>query len=90
MSIFEVKWIIPDGNDPDRRIDALGGDNFCHPIEAAIHNVVNGIHQYRTIANGQYVWVVAAERNRRIYLKTETDYYEPNNLPALPRRRWAA
>ena len=90
MADLQVKWIVPDGSDPDRRIDALGGDNFCHKIEDAIYYVRNHVHSYWTVANGRVVSVVLASRNGRDYLRTETDFYEPNNLLALPHRRWAA
>ena len=90
MASLQVKWIVPDSTDPDRCIDAIGGDNFCHRIDTAIYNIINGIHRYWTIADGKVVNVIVAERNGRKYLRTETDYYEPNNLLKLPHRRWAA
>ena len=90
MSRVQVKWIVPDGTDPDRRIDAIGGDGYCHRIDEAITNIRSNIHQYWVSVNGMSVNVVVAVRNRRTYLKTETDYYEPNNLLSLPHRRWAA
>ena len=90
MASLQVKWIVPDGTDPDRRIDAIGGDNFCHRINEAILNINNGVHSYWTIVDGRAVSVLVAIRNGRYYIRTETDYFEPNNLLNLPHRRWAA
>ncbi|MEM9376287.1 MAG: DUF3892 domain-containing protein [Pseudomonadota bacterium] len=92
MSLLRIEWIIPDQSDPDRRIDAVGGDadNFCHILDTAIYNIKYGIHSYYTIVGLQRVAVEVATRNRREYLKTVADYYEPNNLLSLPHRRWAA
>lgn len=90
MSDYQVKWIIPDGNDADRRIDAIGGDGFCHRLDDAIYNIQRGIHSFY-VQNGFYrVNVIVASRNGRLYLKTENDGLEPNNLLSLPHRRWAA
>lgn len=91
MAQKQVKWIVPDGGDTDRRIDAIGGDGFCDRLNDAIANIKSGTIQYWTVANGKSVWVVIAKRgNGREYLKTENDSFEPNNLLALPHRRWAA
>ena len=91
MAEKQVKWIVPDGTDADRRIDAIGGDNFCDRLDIAIANIKAGTAKYWATANGQSVWVVVAQRsNGRVYLKTESDGHEPNNLLALPHRRWAA
>ncbi|MEM7661276.1 MAG: DUF3892 domain-containing protein [Pseudomonadota bacterium] len=91
MTSRQVKWIIPDGGDPDRRIDAIGGDNFCDHLDDAIFNIKAGLHRYWTVVNGRAAEVQVARRlSGREYLKTSADSYEPNNLLALPHRRWAA
>ncbi len=91
MTDLQVKWIVPDGIDTDRRIDAIGGDTFCDRIDQAIRNIELGISRYWVSVNNQSVSVIVAIRNNgRKYLKTEADGYEPNNLLSLPHRRWAA
>jgi len=91
MTTLQIKWIVPDGSDTDRRIDAIGGDNkFCDRLDQAIYNIERGINSYWVSVNGKIVWVVVAQRaNGRKYLKTEADGYEPNNLLSLPHHRWA-
>lgn len=78
----------PDNSDPDRRLQGLGGPDgggWYRDIDTLIYGIEIGTFRLWTVApNGQSVWVVVAERNRRKYLKTEADGVEPNNLLALP------
>jgi len=88
----QVTCIIPDGSDPDRRIDSIGGatgaengGRWCIKLDVAIEGIEAGKWRFWTHANGKSVWVIVAERNGRKYLKTEADGDEPNNLLSLPR-----
>jgi hypothetical protein len=84
MADLQITCITPDSSDADRRIDAVGGDNFYHTIDEAIANIRNGVHQYWTHV-GKSVWVEVAYRpNGVAYLKTEDDGFPPNNLLSLP------
>ena len=93
----QVTCIIPDGSDPDRRIDSIGGTTgndkdggpWTLPLDRAIAGIENGTWRFWTTdGDGNSVWVVVAKRaNGRKYLKTEADGVEPNNLLALPRCR---
>lgn len=91
MAILQVLCHVPDGSDPDQRIDALGGvfdgtqTQFNHLIDEVIYNIENFVHSYYVMVNGQLVWCRVVPRNNRKYVKTETDYYEPNNLLNLPK-----
>ncbi|MDZ4366471.1 MAG: DUF3892 domain-containing protein [Afipia sp.] len=88
----QVTCIVPDGNDADQRIDAIGGSTGATNggpwkllIDDAIARIENGTFEFWTTANGSTVDVVVAKRsNGRKYLKTTADSYEPNNLLALP------
>lgn len=88
----QVTCIVPDGNDADQRIDAIGGAAGAANggpwqllIDDAITRIENGTYEFWTTANGRTVDVVVATRsNGRKYLKTTADSYEPNNLLALP------
>lgn len=92
----EVTCIIPDGSDPDRRIDSIGGATGAEgtngPWTLKLDDAIAGIknHKWRFWThdrNGNSVRLIIAERNGREYLKTEADGVEPNNLLALPRCR---
>ncbi len=89
----EVTCIVPDGADPDQRIDKIGGrvgaeggGPWSLLIDDAIAGIENGKWSFWTQAGGQVAKVIVAKRpNGRKYLKTEADGIEPNNLLALPR-----
>ena len=92
----QVTCIIPDGSDPDRRIDSIGGatggENGNGPWTLKLDDAIAGIEDRRwrfwtTDTEGNSVWVIIAKRNGKKYLKTEADGEEPNNLLALPRCR---
>lgn len=86
MTNYQVTCHIPDGGDPDQRIDAIGGAGWQHQTDTAIRNIETNVHTYWTLVDGRHVDVVVAKRsNGRKYLKTTADGYEPNNLLALPR-----
>lgn len=93
MAQHQVTCIVPDQNDPDRRIDRIGGASgakdtggaWSLSLDEAIAGIENGTWQFWTMAKGQKVWVIIATRNGKKYLKTEADGVEPNNLLALPR-----
>ncbi|MDI1343831.1 MAG: DUF3892 domain-containing protein [Pseudolabrys sp.] len=89
----EVTCIVPDGNDPDRRIDMIGGrigaangGPWSLKLDAAITGIENGTWSFWTQGGGKATNVIIATRpNSRKYLKTEADGIEPNNLLALPK-----
>ena len=83
----QVSCIVPDGNDPDQRIDAIGGVTNGKRWQVLIDNAIEGIEsgkwKFWVSVNQKSVWVIVAQRNGRKYLKTESDGYEPNNLLSL-------
>ena len=86
MADHQVTCHVPDGADADQRIDAIGGFQWQHQIDAAIRNIETNVHTYWTRVDGKRAGVIVAKRpNGRKYLKTTADGYEPNNLLALPR-----
>lgn len=91
MSTIKIEWIVPDGNDLDRRIDAIGwGEDSYDKLDDAIHYIENETKEYWTSVDGVSVWIIVAKRRSgRKYLKTENDGYEPNNLLSLPKKHWA-
>lgn len=77
------------GQDPDRRIDAIGGDNangrrWWLPLPQAIAHIEAGDYQFFTMVNNRFALVIIATYNGRKYLKTEADGLHPNNLLSLP------
>lgn len=84
MADYQVTCITPDGSDPDRRIDALGGPGWYDNIDKIISIIEGGYHSFWVNVNG---WrddvIVAVRRNGKKYLKTRGDGYEPNNLLSL-------
>lgn len=84
---YQVTCHTPDDQDPDRRIEGLGGPavgGWWHDIDYLIQGIDSHSYSLWTVdQKGNSVWVVVAERNRRKYLKTQSDGIEPNNLLAL-------
>jgi hypothetical protein len=84
MADYQVSCIIPDGSDPDRRIDSLGGPAFkTAPIDDVI-GWIEGGHTFWVSVGGYRVNVIIGIRNGRKYLTTEGDGFPPNNLLNLP------
>ena len=86
MANIQVTCHTPDNNDPDRRIQGLGGRGWWKSIDTLISEIQNGVNQYWTVAAGQSVWVVVKQHphSGRLYLTTEVDGFPPNNLLKLP------
>ena len=85
----QISCITRDRNDPDRRIDALGGvhedgTRWSLPLDQAIALVEEGHHFFVERPEGDHVRIIAATRRGKKYLKTVADGDEPNNLLALP------
>jgi Protein of unknown function (DUF3892) len=79
----EISCIIPDSNDPDSRIDGVGGPGWTKDEDTVIAEIEGGAKYYVEV-DGREVEVEVAERNGRKYLKTAADDYLPNNLLSLP------
>jgi Protein of unknown function (DUF3892) len=76
-----------DRDNPHERIEGVGGVHggkpWFLPEDQAIAGVKNGTYSFFTNVNGRMVDVIVATHNRREYLKTVADGYEPNNLLRL-------
>lgn len=84
MAVYQVTCITPDGSDPDRRIDGLGGPGWYGTIDDVIAWIESGVNGFWVSVNGyRDDVIVAVRRNGRKYLKTRGDGYEPNNLLSL-------
>lgn len=76
--------------EPHERINAVGGLNpngvrFHLTLDEAIAGVQTGRWKFYTHVGGKSVWVVVARSaSGRLYLKTENDGEQPNNLLSLP------
>jgi hypothetical protein len=91
---IQVSCIRKRGNhyNPHERIEGLGGTHAgqrWYMIEADIIAELEKPDATRrwnfyTSVNGKSAWVIIAVHERRKYLKTTADSYEPNNLLALP------
>ena len=72
------------------RIKAVGGINpngsrWHLTLDEAIAGVQDGRWRFYTHVGGKPVWVVVARSaSGRLYLKTENDGEQPNNLLSLP------
>lgn len=90
---MKLPCIVPDGNDPDQRIDKIGGKlgatnggPWSLSIDDAISGIEAGKWSFWTQGGGRTANVIVAKRpNGRKYLKTDADGVEPNNLLSLPR-----
>ena len=78
----EITCIVPDGSDPDRRIDAVGGDGWQKDEDTVIGEIEDGAEYYVEV--DRRVGVEIGTYEGRKYLKTENDGYPPNNLLSLP------
>ena len=87
MADYQVTHIVPDGSDPDRRIDAIYGP-ACGllSLDQAIQAIANG-HSFWTLVGGvrASVYFVPATILARAHLSTRPDHFLPNNLLSLPR-----
>ncbi len=75
-------------HNPHERILRLGGDNgsggYWENSEQEVINMIkSGKYDFYVRVNGRAVNVIIATHERREYLKTVADGYEPNNLLSL-------
>ena len=88
MTIMYITHTRPDGFDMDRRIDGFLVDGIYQTIDWVITRLTAG-YRFQTrppgFALGQEVRVHTHPRTYRLYVKTDADGVEPNNLLALPR-----
>jgi hypothetical protein len=86
MTDYRITCIRRDGNDADRRIDAvgIGGDIFL--IDQIINWIQSEEHRFWVSVDGVSVWVEVRQHQTslRYYLATENDGFPPNNLLSLP------
>lgn len=88
MADLQATCHTPDNDDPDRRLQGLGGAGWRHSVDQIIAAIQAGRDRYwTTTANRQSVWVEVHRhpRSGRLYIKTSADGVEPNNLLSLPR-----
>ena len=73
---------------PFERIEGLGGS---HPSEwyDTEQNIIDSLNNcsktFYIVVKGKRVWIVPALREGRLYLKTDLDKNDPDELLALPR-----
>ncbi|HST70780.1 MAG TPA: DUF3892 domain-containing protein [Solirubrobacterales bacterium] len=80
----EITCIVPDGSDPDNRIDEVGGAGWKKDEDTVIREIENEGREYIVDVNGARVKVVVSERDGRKYLRTDPDKTTENNLLSLP------
>jgi hypothetical protein len=80
----EITCIVPDGSDPDNRIDEVGGSDWKKSEDTVIGEIENGTEEYFVKVDGAEVDVVVREREGRKYLRTDPDKTTKNNLLSLP------
>ncbi len=88
MTTYQATCHTPDSNDPDRRLQGLGGSGWKHGIDTIIAGIQSGADKYwTTTSKGESVWVEVHKhpQSGRLYIKTSADGLVPNNLLALPR-----
>jgi hypothetical protein len=79
----EITCIIRDGDDPDYRIDGVGGSWGSKGARTVIEEIEAGA-DYFVEVDGTLVDVVVAEQDGRKYLGTDPDRTTHNNLNSLP------
>lgn len=86
MSAYTITNTRKDGNDPDRRIDALMVGGTVYSIDQVIVWIEVDGHTFWVKVTGREVQVLVRQHahNSRQYLTTLGDGFPPNNLLALP------
>ncbi|MBX7536410.1 DUF3892 domain-containing protein [Qipengyuania sp. GH1] len=87
MTTYYVTCHTPDNADLDRRIQGLGGSFGWLAIDQIINLIKNGAIFFTAppLAVNRRIIVAQHPRTYRLYLKTDADGVEPNNILALPR-----
>jgi hypothetical protein len=80
----QITCIVPDGSDPDRRIDAVGGDGWQKLEDDVIAEIENGVETYFVDVDDKEVQVTVQKLGDTKYLRTDPDETEENNLLHLP------
>lgn len=80
----EITCIVPDGSDPDNRIDEVGGPGWKKTENVVIREIENEDREYFVEVDNARVKVVVKEREGRKYLRTDPDQTTKNNLLSLP------
>ena len=86
MTTYYANCHTPDNADTDRRIQGLGGTFGWLAIDQIINMINNGDIFYTAPASsvGRRIIVAQHPTTYRLYLKTDADGVEPNNILALP------
>lgn len=80
----QITCIIPDASDdPDRRIDAVGGDGWRKSEDEVIVEIEAGAEYYVEV-DGHPARVEVGKHRDRKHLRTHMDGIASNNLMALP------
>lgn len=81
----EITCIVPDSNDPDNRIDSVGGKDWIKSEDVVIVEIDSGAESYFVEIDGARVSVEVRERsNGTKFLRTDSDETTANNLLSLP------
>jgi hypothetical protein len=78
----EITCIIPDSDDPDQRIDSVGGPGWTKDEDTVIGEIEEGREYFVEVASAR-VTVLIGERDGRKYLRTDPDETTENNLLSL-------
>jgi hypothetical protein len=87
---LEITCVVPDGIDPQNRVDRVGGPWGTKCEDAIIEEIENGC-EYVVDIDGDLVDVVVARENGRRYLRTDPDLTVENELLSLmhcPEMAW--
>jgi hypothetical protein len=79
----EITCIVPDSDDPDERIDSVGGLGWTKDEDTVIGEITEG-REYFVEVDSARVRVLVCDRDGRRYLRTDPDESAENNLLGLP------
>jgi hypothetical protein len=80
----QITCVVPDGSDPDNRIDSVGGPGWTKDEDTVIGEIENENKEYFVEVDGARAKVIVGDRNGRKHLKTDRDSTTKNNLLSLP------
>lgn len=86
MSTLRITYCEPDGSDPNRVMDLVGGPGWLMNMEVAIQCAISGT-RFWTMVNGNPADVTVAQSVRgNLFLRTDPDSSIANNLGEICRK----
>jgi hypothetical protein len=89
MTILRVDCVTPANASADQPIEGLGGENFYHPADTAIRNILNGVHIYYAVTDGDVALIDVRKHpvTGKLFLQIVAGNHRADDLLHLPECR---